>query len=94
MQPVCQDGGSARKLRSGWAEPPERSPIVPKRFAARRAPAAAKPLPSLGEAARVRIPVSDDDVRREAYQRWEAAGRPPGDGVEYWLVAERKLRGV
>lgn len=35
---------------------------------------------------------TDDVVRVAAYHEWEAAGRPPGDGVEFWLRAERKLR--
>jgi hypothetical protein len=40
-------------------------------------------------------PVTDDDaVRLAAYRRWEAAGRPPGDGMEFWLAAERELRGA
>ena len=39
-----------------------------------------------------RQPVSMDEVRLRAYLRWEAAGRPPGDGVRFWLDAERELR--
>jgi hypothetical protein len=37
---------------------------------------------------------SDTDheaIRRLAYAKWEAAGRPPGDGVPFWLEAEREL---
>ena len=34
---------------------------------------------------------TDDEVRAEAYRRWEAAGRPPGDGVVFWLEAERAM---
>ena len=26
-----------------------------------------------------------------AHQKWEAAGRPNGDGVKFWLEAEREL---
>ena len=40
-----------------------------------------------------RADVSEDDTRVRAYQLWEAAGRPEGDGVEFWLRAERELRG-
>jgi hypothetical protein len=36
-------------------------------------------------------PASDDAVRLRAYQRWEAAGMPEGDGVNFWLEAEREL---
>jgi hypothetical protein len=28
-------------------------------------------------------------IREAAYRRWEEAGRPEGDGVEFWLEAER-----
>jgi CBS-domain-containing membrane protein len=34
---------------------------------------------------------SFDTIRLRAYQRWEAAGRSPGDGVGFWLDAEREL---
>jgi hypothetical protein len=30
----------------------------------------------------------DDLVRLLAYQKWEAAGRPESDGVDFWLDAE------
>jgi hypothetical protein len=33
-----------------------------------------------------------DAIARRAYFLWEAAGRPPGDGVDFWLQAERELR--
>jgi hypothetical protein len=35
----------------------------------------------------------EDAIRTRAYHLWEAAGRPPGDGVSFWLEAERELRG-
>jgi len=35
--------------------------------------------------------VSDEDVRLAAYQKWEAAGKPAGDGVQFWLQAEQEL---
>jgi hypothetical protein len=36
---------------------------------------------------------SDDceKIREAAYQKWEAAGSPSGDGVEFWLAAEGEL---
>ena len=34
---------------------------------------------------------SADEVRRRAYLLWEAAGQPPGDGVQFWLEAEQQL---
>jgi hypothetical protein len=30
-------------------------------------------------------------IRRRAHQLWEAAGRPPGRDVEFWLAAEAEL---
>ncbi len=34
--------------------------------------------------------VSDEDIRLRAYQRWEAAGKPAGDGIQFWLEAEQE----
>jgi hypothetical protein len=36
-------------------------------------------------------PVSAEAIRLSAYKKWEAAGRPNGDGVNFWLEAEREL---
>jgi hypothetical protein len=30
-------------------------------------------------------------IRLRAFQKWEAAGRPAGDGVNFWLEAEHEL---
>jgi Protein of unknown function (DUF2934) len=35
--------------------------------------------------------VTADDVRLRAYRRWESAGKPPGDGVQFWFEAEHEL---
>ncbi len=32
-----------------------------------------------------------EDIRLCAYQKWEAAGRPTGDGIQFWLEAEQEL---
>ena len=32
-----------------------------------------------------------DETRQLAYAKWEAAGKPPGDGSEFWLQAEKEL---
>ena len=32
-----------------------------------------------------------EKTRAAAYQKWEAAGSPSGDGVEFWLAAEAEL---
>ncbi len=34
---------------------------------------------------------SEDAIRHCAYLKWEAAGRPGGDGVSFWLEAEQEL---
>ena len=31
-----------------------------------------------------------DDIRLRAYFKWQNAGSPPGDGVSFWLEAERE----
>jgi hypothetical protein len=36
-------------------------------------------------------PAAEVAVRLLAYRKWEAAGRPGGDGVPFWLEAEREL---
>ena len=35
--------------------------------------------------------VAEEDLRLRAYLRWETAGRPEGDGVLFWLEAEKEL---
>lgn len=35
--------------------------------------------------------VCEQSVRELAYQKWEEAGRPEGDGVQFWLDAEKEL---
>jgi len=35
--------------------------------------------------------VSEQAIRVRAFQIWEAAGKPAGDGVRFWLEAEREL---
>jgi hypothetical protein len=35
--------------------------------------------------------VCADDIRRRAYEKWERAGKPPGDGVQFWLEAEQDM---
>jgi hypothetical protein len=35
--------------------------------------------------------VSDEDIRLCAYRKWEAAGMPSGDGVQFWLEAEQEM---
>ena len=42
--------------------------------------------------ARPPVTPQPEEVRMRAYFLWEEAGRPPGDGVRFWLAAERELR--
>lgn len=35
-------------------------------------------------------PACEDAIRLSAYQKWERAGKPPGDGVQFWLEAEQE----
>ena len=34
---------------------------------------------------------SEEAIRVLAFKRWEAADYPEGDGVEFWLEAEREI---
>jgi len=36
--------------------------------------------------------MSEDEIRLNAYLKWEAAGRPDGDEVQFWLEAEKELQ--
>jgi hypothetical protein len=36
--------------------------------------------------------VSADDIRLCAYRKWESAGKPAGDGAQFWLQAEQELK--
>ncbi len=36
--------------------------------------------------------VPEYQIRLRAYYKWEAAGRPAGDGVAFWLEAEQDLQ--
>lgn len=35
--------------------------------------------------------VTADDVHQCAYRKWESAGMPTGDGIDFWLQAEHEL---
>lgn len=35
--------------------------------------------------------VTQDQIETQAYLKWEAAGYPASDGVEFWLEAEKEL---
>ena len=51
--------------------------------------------PAIGRAVHafgLRHHLSDEAIRVRAYQRWQEAGEPEGDGIQFWLEAERELR--
>jgi len=33
----------------------------------------------------------EDEIRLLAYRKWEQAGSPPSDGVQFWLDAENEI---
>jgi hypothetical protein len=35
---------------------------------------------------------ADDEIRPLAYRKWQEAGCPASDGVEFWLTAETEIR--
>ncbi len=41
-----------------------------------------------------RKPTDEELIRSGAYFRWEAAGCPSGDGVNFWLDSERDFLGA
>jgi hypothetical protein len=57
----------------------------------RRTAAATGPIPAAGAAPLPRA--TDEEIRRLAYLKWEAAGRPEGDGFNFWVEAEQELNG-
>lgn len=36
--------------------------------------------------------MTDDDVRKAAYEKWEREGRPEGQQERHWLEAEKELK--
>jgi hypothetical protein len=45
----------------------------------------------LGHQTRTGKPASDPAIWDRAYQKWEAAGNPAGDGVRFWWEAEQEI---
>jgi DUF2934 family protein len=62
-------------------------------------PASAKPTIKLksavasgpGDQTQVGRSVSEEAIRLRAHKKWEAAGKPNGDSLRFWLEAEREL---
>lgn len=34
---------------------------------------------------------NEDEIREKAYSLWEAAGRPEGDGSDFWIEAQKQI---
>jgi hypothetical protein len=47
---------------------------------------------AIGEPGRNGQCVTEEAIRLWAYAKWEEAGNRPGDGVQFWLDAERQLK--
>ena len=54
-------------------------------------PAAAADSVALGPRTPPRQGPTEDEIRARAHALWEQAGRPTGDGVQFWLEAEKEL---
>jgi hypothetical protein len=54
-------------------------------------PTTAEPAVAVGEKGREARSVCSDDIRLRAYRKWEDAGKPTGDGVQFWLESEQEL---
>jgi Protein of unknown function (DUF2934) len=61
---------------------------VPKRGRVEKQPVEKLPVPA---PATVAAPATCDEIRHLAYQKWEAAGQPVCNGVQFWLEAESEL---
>jgi hypothetical protein len=51
-----------------------------------------EPAAAAGEKDRCAPVVSEEAIRCRAFQKWEAAGKPAGDGLRFWLEAEQELK--
>ena len=52
---------------------------------------ATQPAVAAGDKGHSAKRVSAEDIRLRAYRKWESAGKPPGDGSQFWLEAEKEL---
>jgi hypothetical protein len=46
-----------------------------------------------GRLRRLQAAAREEAIRGRAYDLWQAAGRPEGRDLDFWLRAERELRG-
>ena len=66
------------------------SDVAAKDLAAKKVAIAKTPVAAAPQAETI-TPPCEEVVRVGAYLRWDAAGRPGGDGVRFWLEAEQEL---
>lgn len=52
---------------------------------------AAQPIAASDDPVPASQEVCAEDIRLLAYGKWESAGKPAGDGVPFWVEAEREL---
>jgi hypothetical protein len=102
MDPECRltDQPSVLVLPDWWQELVSQgrgSKAVAKAKAGTPKKSAAKALPNKNGTAvsystqPPEVPVPEAAIRLCAYLKWEAAGKPPGDGTDFWLQARQEL---
>lgn len=68
------------------------SQVSPKRFSGKMA-ANVQPPDSREESQDLGfLTICTDSIRDLAYLKWEAAGCPDGDGLQFWVEAEQELK--
>lgn len=79
----------SNKIRATWTPPARPGEPVP--VSEQTRPADAADTVKLGARTPPRQGPTEDEIRVRAHALWEQAGRPEGDGVQFWLEAEREL---
>jgi hypothetical protein len=82
--------GEPRKKKettAGKKPAPLASQTSAKRVVKSKIAAIADPVPQIQNS----LSVTEDRIRERAYLKWEAAGRPPGDGANFWIEAQQEL---
>jgi hypothetical protein len=74
--------------KSRNSTPPTTRPAAPRTISP-----AANPAPTNNAKTPNRPTPVEDQIRARAYALWEEAGRPEGDGTQFWLDAEKELGG-
>ena len=67
-------------------------PAIPAQSGPTKATTATQPAVACGDRAHNAQLVSLEDIRLCAYRKWTRAGKPTGDGIQFWLQAEQELR--